>query len=169
MNQVFTNCPFCSSEMKLGAQNYNSCSNSSCNYVQYENPTPVVAAVIEYGEKQVVLGHNKSWPPKWYGLITGFLEKFEHPDECIIREVKEETGLDATIQSFIGHYTFRRMNQVILAYHVKATGNILLEDELDDVKIVPFDKVKTWPGGTGQALKDFLENLGYSVEELSMN
>lgn len=169
MDQTFKKCPFCSSEMEIGAQNYNYCSNSSCHFVQYENPTPVVAAVIEYGEKQVVLGHNKSWPPKWYGLITGFLEKHEHPDECVIREIKEETGLDGTIQSFIGHYTFKRMNQIILAYHVKATGTIVLEDELDDVKIVPFDKVKTWPGGTGQALKDFLENLGYSVEELAFS
>lgn len=167
MDQSFINCPVCTSKMYQQENEYNACSNSSCDYIQYENPTPVVAAVVEYGEKHVVLGHNRTWPPKWYGLITGFLEKHEHPNECVVREVKEEIGLDSEIISFIGHYTFKRMNQVILAYHLKATGDIILEDELDDVKIVPFDKVKTWPGGTGEALKDFLENLGYEVEQLS--
>ncbi len=169
MNQSFEYCPVCTSKMALGENEYNSCTSPSCSYVQYENPTPVVAAVIEYGDKHVLLGHNRAWPQRWFGLITGFLEKHEHPDECIIREVKEEVGLDAEIQSFIGFYTFKRMNQVIMAYHVKATGDVILEDELDEVKIVPFEKVKTWPAGTGLALKDFLENLGYEVEELSMD
>jgi len=169
MNITFEFCPTCKSEMAPGLHHYNSCTSQTCNYVQYENPTPVVAAVIEYGDKQVLLGHNRAWPKKWFGLITGFLEKHEHPDECVLREVKEEVGLDGEIQSFIGFYTFKRMNQVIMAYHIKASGEIILDDELDEVKVVPFDKVKTWPAGTGLALKDFLTGLGYEVEELLMN
>ena len=168
MNQVFTYCPVCTLEMAPGRNNYNTCTSATCGYVQYQNPTPVVAAVIEYGDKHVLLGHNRAWPQRWFGLITGFLERIEHPDECIIREVKEEVGLDAVIQSFIGFYTFKRMNQIIMAYHLKASGDIILEDELDEVKIVAFDKIKTWPTGTGLALKDFLEGLGYKVEEISM-
>ena len=167
MNQTYSFCPTCQARMEIkDIDGYNHCTNSSCTFIQYQNPTPVVAAVIEYGDKQVLLGHNRACPQKWFGLITGFLEKHEHPDECVIREIKEEVGLDGTIQSFIGHYSFRRMNQIILAYHVKAEGDIILEDELDEVKIVAFDEVKTWPAGTGKALKDFLENLGYEVEEL---
>ena len=94
------------------------------------------------------------------------MEKHEHPDEAILREVKEELGLDGKLGKFVGHYTFKRMNQIILAYHIKASGQINLNDELDDYKIVPFDKVKTWPAGTGRALKDFLESRGYEVEEV---
>ncbi len=166
MNQTYSFCPNCKSSMTIKDDGYNHCNSPDCGFIQYENPTPVVAAVIEYGEKHVILGHNRAWPKKWFGLITGFLEKHEHPDECVIREVKEEVGLDATIESFIGHYTFKRMNQVILAYHVKAEGDIILDDELDEVKIVPFEEVKTWPAGTGRALNDFLTNLGYEVEEV---
>jgi len=166
MNQDFKYCPLCQSTLILGSEQYLECASDQCQFVYYQNPTPVVAAIVEYGEKQVILGHNKSWPPKWYGLITGFLEKHEHPQDCIVREVKEELGLDCSVQKFVGHYTFKRMNQIIIAFHVIATGDIVLEDELDDVKIVPFDKVRTWPGGTGTALKDFLEDLGYQVEEI---
>lgn len=104
--------------MAPGPQNYNTCSSDSCSFVQYENPTPVVAAVVEYGEQQVVLGHNKMWPQGWYGLITGFVEKYEDPSYTVVREVKEEIGLDSEIVDFIGHYTFKRMNQLIIAYHL---------------------------------------------------
>ena len=58
------------------------------------------------------------------------------------------------------------MNLIIMVYHIKATGEIRLNEELDDYKLVPFDQVKTWPAGTGRGLKDFLEGLGYEVEEV---
>ena len=161
-------CPTCQSELAVNHEDYLSCISTDCNFVHYENPTPVVAAIVEYGENQLILAHNTLWPPKWYALITGFLEKHEHPDECVLREVKEELGLDGEIGEFIGHYSFHKMNQIILAYHVKATGTIQLNDELDDYKIIPFDKVKTWPSGTGQALKHFLEKRGYVVEEANL-
>ena len=151
--------------MGPGPQGYNSCSSESCSFVQYENPTPVVAAIVEYGERKVLLGHNKMWPKGWYGLITGFVEKYEDPSYTVVRELKEEVGLDGKIIDFIGHYTFKRMNQLIIAYHLKASGEIVLEDEIDDVKIIPFEKVKYWPAGTGYALRDMLRKHGYQPEE----
>ena len=162
-------CPKCKSTMAPGKLGYNSCTSNTCSYVQYENPTPVVAAVVEYGENQVVLGHNKAWPKGWFGLITGFVEKYEDPAHTVVRELKEEIGLDGDIVDFIGHYTFRRMNQLIIAYHLQATGDIVLEDEIDEVKIVPFEKVRYWPAGTGYALRDLLVKKGYSPAELSFN
>ncbi|MEL6123552.1 MAG: NUDIX domain-containing protein [Bacteroidota bacterium] len=161
----FHYCPLCTSPLKDGAQGYNYCTSQACNYVQYQNPTPVVAAVVEYGTEQVVLGHNRSWPQGWFGLITGFLEKHEHPDECVIREVKEEIGLDVELKGLIGHYTFKRMNQIIIAYHVQGSGEIILDDELDEVRVVPFSLVKYWPSGTGFALRDHLVSRGFSPTE----
>jgi len=163
---LFPNCPICTSPTKVHeADGYNHCTSEACNFIQYLNPTPVVAAVVEYENEQVILAHNALWPKGWFGLITGFLEKHEHPDEAVVREVKEELGLDAELQSFIGHYTFKRMNQIIIAYHLKATGVIKLNDELDDYKIVPFDKVAYWPAGTGYALRDHLISRGFNPAE----
>jgi hypothetical protein len=66
---------------------------------------------------------------------------------------------------FIGHYTFERMNQIIIAYHIKTEVEpIILDDELDDYRIVAFDKARYWPAGTGYALKDFLERRGFNPE-----
>jgi len=53
-------------------------------------------------------------------------------------------------------YSFFKMNQVIMAYHVRAEGAITLGDELTDYKHVPPDALRPWPMGTGEAVRDWL-------------
>jgi len=133
-----------------------------CGFIHYDNPTPVVAAVVEHNG-MVVLAHNRAWPPtmkSFYGLITGFLERAESPSQCAVREVGEELGLHATTATLIGVYPFAQMNQVIIAYHVPADGTITLNEELDDFRHVPLHECKVWPAGTGFALRDWLRSKG---------
>jgi len=164
----FQHCPICRSTMQHSqADGYNHCSEEGCGFTQFMNPTPVVAAVVEYEENHVILAHNALWPAGWLGLITGFVEKHENPDETVIREVKEELNLDAELVSLIGHYTFKRMNQLIIAYHLRASGEITMNEELDLYEIIPFDKAQYWPAGTGYALRDFLIKRGYKPMERS--
>ncbi len=151
-------CPSCASPLsprELEGHTRLVCSSETCGYVFYDNPAPVVAALIEHGET-VLLVRNKGWPEKWYGLVSGFLEKGESPEQGVLREVKEEVGLKGEIVSFIGAYPFHEMNQIILAYHVRGHGEIVVGDEIAGVKAVPPDKLRPWPLGTGQAVRDWL-------------
>jgi NAD+ diphosphatase len=134
----------------------------ACSWVHYGNPTPVVAAIVEHrlegeSEASVVLVRNHGWPEKWFGLVTGFLEANETPGEGVLRELKEELGLDGTVVSLVGVYAFPQRNELIVAYHVRATGEIVRGAELADHKRVPIEKVRPWPFGTGEALKDWLD------------
>lgn len=143
----------------ISANGYWSCANDGCGYVFWDNPKPVLAAIVEYGDS-VILVQNVGWPKEWYGLVTGFLEKGETPEQCIVREVQEELGLAATVEGFVGIYSFFERNELILAYHLKATGTITKGEELADFKVVPIDKVKPWPFATGLALADWLAKRG---------
>ncbi len=129
--------------------------SASCGFVLWDNPTPVVAAIVEYNDA-VVLVRNKAWTQKFFGLVTGFLEKGETPDAAVLREVKEELGLDGTIVEFLGNYSFFQMNQLIVTYHIQATGTITLGDELAEYKLIPPEKLRPWELGTGPAVKDWL-------------
>lgn len=131
------------------------CDSAECGFVHYDNPTPVVAAIVEH-EGDVILVRNKGWPEKWFGLVTGFLERGETPEAGVLRELKEELGLDGQIVSFVGHYSFDQMNQLIIAYHVKASGEIVVGEELAGFKRVSPEKLRPWPFGTGQAVADWL-------------
>jgi NAD+ diphosphatase len=160
MTKAYSYCPLCASEMAAREQpdgtSRHAC--TACDFVQYDNPTPVVAAIVERGD-EVVLVRNVGWPETWYGLVTGFLERGESPEEGILREVREELGLEATLESFVGLYTFTQMNQLIIAYHVKVADRAPITPdpvEIADYKLVPIHKLKPWPMGTGEAVKAWL-------------
>jgi NAD+ diphosphatase len=133
------------------------CENAACGEITYLSPIPVVAAIVERrGAIILVRGHG--WPESWYGLVTGFLEPEESPEAAARREVAEELGLTVTGSRLIGAYPFARMNQVIIAYHMPAEGEIVLDQtELAGFKEVPADKLRPWDFGTGAAVRDFLE------------
>ena len=49
------------------------------------------------------------------------------------------------------------MNQLILAFHVRAEGRIVLGEELVEFKAVAPERLRPWKFGTGYAVMDWLE------------
>ena len=137
-----------------------------CGWTHWNNPTPVLAAVIEMADRdgQVLLARNAAWTGRMFALITGFMEAGETPQEGIAREVAEETSLQVDALNLIGVYDFQRMNQVIIAYHVLARGEIRLSPELAEYKLFTPETVRCWPAGTGYALADWLRGRGYQPQ-----
>lgn len=151
-------CPSCRSDMinaLVDGEERLTCMDVECGYTHWNNPIPVVAGIIEYNG-QVVLAHNTQWPEGVYSVITGFLEAGEDPIAGIIRETEEELGLIGFDPELVGVYPFAQMNQVIIAYHLRAAGEIKLNHELDEYKLVDIDKLQGWDFGTGLAVKDFV-------------
>lgn len=145
-----------------------SCSDTACGFIHFDNPVPVVAAVVEH-EGHIILARNAAWPVPFYALITGFLEKTDpSPEEAIAREVQEELNLQASSVHFIGHYAFPRRNQIIIAYHVPATGTVSLSPELVDYKRIAPAKARYWPSSTGLALRDWLLKQGHTPEAMDL-
>jgi NADH pyrophosphatase NudC (nudix superfamily) len=133
------------------------------HWTHWDNPLPVLAAVVEI-EGRILLARNAAWPEKMFALITGFMERGETPEEGIARELKEETSLDAQEIKLIGVYEFIRKNELIIAYHVKASGEIRLSEELVDYRLVAPEKLRPWRAGTGYAVADWMRARGLPVE-----
>ncbi len=135
----------------------------ACGWTHWNNPTPVLAAVVECTDRDghILLARNAAWKGRMFALITGFMEAGETPEAGIAREVLEETSLVAERVSLIGVYDFQRMNQVIIAYHVQARGEVRLSPELAEYKLFAPADVRCWPAGTGYALADWLRSRGH--------
>lgn len=133
------------------------------HWTHWDNPFPVLAALVEV-DGRILLARNAAWPEKMFALITGFLERGETPEQGVARELKEETDLDATQIDLIGVYEFISKNELIIAYHVKARGDIRLSSELVDYRLVAPDKLRPWRGGTGYAIADWLRKRGLPVD-----
>jgi NADH pyrophosphatase NudC (nudix superfamily) len=123
----------------------------------------VLAAVVECTDRGgcILLARNAAWSGRLFALITGFMEAGESPEEGIQREVVEETSLRVDALKLIGVYEFQRMNQVIIAYHAQARGEVRLSPELAEYKLFAPADVVCWPAGTGYALADWLRSRGH--------
>lgn len=161
-------CPQCAAplqDLEHGGVLRRACVTPDCGFVHWDNPVPVVAAIVEH-EGEIILARNALWPEDWYFLITGFLERDDMtPEIGVVREVKEELGLDVVSSSFIGHYEFVRRNQLLIAYHCVAEGNIVLNEELVDYRRVKPEDVKPWASGTGLAVYDWMQRSGLNPPE----
>jgi NAD+ diphosphatase len=161
---TFKYCPRCTKPLETapvdGGPPRLRCPDASCGFVHWDNPVPVVAAIVEH-QGEIILARNRMWPPKMFALITGFLEK-DDPDPAsgVLREVEEELGLKGKVNEFVGHYPFPRMNQIIIAYHVIADGEIVLGEELVEYRRVAPEKLRPWPAATGLALRDWMLRRG---------
>lgn len=168
MTHEFRFCPRCATPLALISQLEDSGEKErlrcvACDYTHWNNPTPVLAAVVEY-QGHILLARNAAWTEKKYALITGFMEAGETPEAGIAREIREETSLEASELKLIGVYDFQRMNQIIIAYHAVCSGEVRLSPELVDYKLFTPGTVKCWPAGTGYALADWLRSRGHEPQ-----
>jgi NADH pyrophosphatase NudC (nudix superfamily) len=143
----------------------------ACGWTHWNNPVPVLAAVIECSDREgrLLLARNAAWTGRLFGLITGFMEAGESPEEGITREVAEETSLQVQSLALIGVYDFQRMNQVIIAYHAQARGEIVLSPELAEYRLFTPHAVRCWRAGTGFALADWLRSRGHEPQFIELS
>ena len=167
MAQDYRFCPACSTGLQPtetledgGLKTRMRC--PACHWTHWNNPTPVLAAIIECADQggRVLLARNAAWSGRMFALITGFMEAGETPEEGITREVAEETSLEVLSLDLVGVYDFQRMNQVIIAYHALARGDVRLSPELAEYKLYAPEDLVCWPAGTGYALATWLRRRG---------
>ena len=139
------------------------CAAPDCGYVHWNNPTPAVGALVEH-EGEIILARGQGWPEGWFALVTGYLEALEDPKDAVVREVKEELGLDVVESHLIGNYIFHRKNEIMLCYHAIATGTVALGAELAEVKRYAPRDLKPWPRATGLAVADWMRARNLPVE-----
>jgi NAD+ diphosphatase len=145
----YTFCPKCASKIEpeiIDSLERQSCSSPDCNFIFFDNPVPVVAALVHHEEK-ILLARNSAWPEGLFSMITGFLEKNESPEEAVLRELREELGLEGKIKSFLGHHSLHRFNQLIIAYLIEAEGQLNLGEEISEFKYLTVEEVFNYDFG----------------------
>ena len=158
-------CPACASPLALLTRLEDSGEKErlrcpACDHTHWNNPTPVLAAIVEL-DGLVLLARNAAWQHRMMGLITGFMEAGETPEEGIRREIAEETSLGGSALTLVGVHDFQRMNQVIITYHAVAHGEVRLSPELAEYRLLRPEQVRCWRAGTGLALADWLRGRGH--------
>jgi 8-oxo-dGTP diphosphatase len=77
---------------------------SACAYALFVNPRPTATAIIvDDGRILTLLRAREPQKGRWE-LPGGFSDGFEHPAETVVREVREELGVEIRLDEFVGMY-----------------------------------------------------------------
>lgn len=92
--ELFKYCPKCGSEL-FEEHNFKSKHCSNCGFTYYQNPSSATAAFILNSKGELLVARRGKEPAKGtLDLPGGFVDNGESGEQGIIREIKEETGLD---------------------------------------------------------------------------
>jgi NAD+ diphosphatase len=119
---------------------------------------PAVIVLVHDGGDRCVLGRQPSWPPGRYSTLAGFVEPGESAEQAVVREVREESGLDVQDVRYVGSQPWPFPSSLMLAYTARCAPDAVPatpDHELDDVRWVTREEVAsaaTWGAGSGLQL-----------------
>lgn len=175
LNVVF--CCFCGkkySEMSINnfSKNKKLITCDNCGQIVYNNPKPVVIALIKNEEGKILLAKRVASPFRnYWGLPGGFLNYGENPTDAIKRELKEELGVSARIHNVATVYDElydtgkgRVISLTVIVFNAALPRNVKITPR-DDVSEAMFFEVNKMPPKIAfNNLKKILSKLIRHVE-----
>lgn len=118
----------------------------SCGKELYPVISAAVLVLVRKGE-EILLVRARNFKGTFHSLVAGFLEAGETLEECVAREVKEETGLDVRNVTYWGNQPWPYPSGLMVGFIADyAGGEIRLqEEELCAGAFYPADRLPELP------------------------
>lgn len=109
MSALFRYCPFCRADLQTrripepDGPERRVC--GACGFVDWNNSKPSASGIVEDHKGRVLLARRVIEPARGcWDVPGGFLEPGEHPEQGVVRELREETGLAVQVERLVGVY-----------------------------------------------------------------
>lgn len=126
-----------------------------CGKTYFPRIEPCIITLVQNGDK-VLLARHKNRNVNSFVCIAGFIEAGENAEHAVIREVKEETGLNVKNPCYKGSQSWPFPDQLMLAFTAEyESGEINVQkDELSEAKWFSKDEIPddTKPGSAAWRL-----------------
>lgn len=120
-------CPVCGERMEQKDPIMKKCPN--CGNEMYPPVSTAVIVLIRKGD-EILLVHARNFRGTFFGLVAGFLEAGETLEECVEREVLEETGLRVKNITYFGNQPWPYPSGLMVGFVADYdSGEIKLQDE----------------------------------------
>ncbi len=99
---------------------------------------PAVIVLVHDGGDRCVLGRQAVWPPARYSILAGFVEPGESAEQAVVREVREESGLDVVDVAYAASQPWPFPSSLMLGFTARCTDPAAVprsaDAELEDVR-----------------------------------
>lgn len=132
LRQTYRYCPKCGSLLTVhSTQVAKVC--PSCGRIDFPRIEPAIIVLVSKGD-QILLAKSKTVVSGFYSCIAGFMEHGESAEQCVEREVMEETGLKIKNITYKGSQPWPFPDQLMLAFTAEyESGQIKIqESEIED-------------------------------------
>ena len=128
------------------------CTNPRCGREEFPRIDPVILVLVSSGE-HCVLARQRSFPPRFYAPLAGFLGPGETLEQAVRREAWEEVGLRLSAIAHVGSQPWPFPRSVMVGYFAKSEATELVVDsaELEDARWLSKDEVTEACQGKGAA------------------
>lgn len=108
---------------------------TECAFKLYPRIEPAVIVLIHRGD-EILLVKNKHSGARFYSCIAGFVELGESALDAVVRETREEVGIELENIRAAGSQSWPFPDQLMLAYHADYKGGELKlqEDEIAEAR-----------------------------------
>lgn len=119
---------------------------TACGYVAYPRVSPAMMALVTRG-RELLLARAHRFPAGMYSALAGFVEPGETIEDCIVREVREEVGLDVGRLAYFGSQSWSFPHSLMIAFTAEyAGGEIRCEDaEIAEARWFAADAMPSLP------------------------
>lgn len=119
---------------------------TSCATTYYPRISPAMIVLISQGNK-LLLGRAPRFKPGMYGLIAGYVEPGESLESAVVREVKEEVGIEITDIRYWGSQPWPFPHTLMVGYTATYAGGEIAIDplELEDAAWFSLDQLPLLP------------------------
>lgn len=129
-------CGICGSQMIMKVSgNDRAMLCTKCDHMVWPKTAPAIIVAITKEDK-LLLAHNRMFPEGMYSVLAGFVEMGETFEQCVKREVFEETGIKVHNIKYFGSQPWPFPNSMMIGFTAEyLEGEIKVDnDEIVDAK-----------------------------------
>lgn len=105
----------------------------ACGLAAYPRLSPAVIVLIERGE-EILLARGVGFPQGMWGIIAGFVEPGESLEDALVREVREEVGIEVADLRYWGSQPWPFPHVLMVGFTARYAGGELHPDPAELVE-----------------------------------